>query len=116
MVYSDTVVNKFVDPAYENEVFRARYHYKELHQHNPPQRRNRDFKPVNYGSFRGILNFKHAEPWAIFKNLKDLKEETHNHPIKWAKAFLFGAGSGILLGYSWFLIKPAHALPIRKLF
>ena len=116
MVFTDTVVQKYVDPAYENEVFRARNHYKELHQHNPPQRRNRDFKPVNYGSFRGILNFKHAEPWAIFKNLKDLREEHHNHPIKWAKAFIAGAFSGTLLGYSWFILKPVQSLPMRKLF
>jgi hypothetical protein len=96
-------------------VFRAKYGYKEVHQHNPPERRNRDFKPVNYGSFRGMLNFKNAEPWSLLKNLKDLKNEHHNHPIKWTKMFLFGASVGSVLGTIWFCMKPAQAFPMRKL-
>lgn len=95
-----------MDPAYQNEVFRARAHYKELHQHNPPQRRNRDFKPVNYGSFKGMLNFKNAEPFSMLKNLRELRDEHHNHPIKWTKVFLFGAIYGVILGSGWFLLKP----------
>ena len=106
MVYTDTIKQGVLDPAYQNEVFRARSGFKELHQHNPPQRRNRDFKPVNYGSFKGMLNFKHAEPFAQLKNLYELKDEHHNHPIKWTKVFLFGAFFGMVLGSGWFIIKP----------
>lgn len=99
-------VQHVADPGYQNEVWRSRHHYKELHTHDPPLRRNRDFKPVNYGSFRGILNFKTSEPWGMLKNLKDLKDENHSHPIKWAKTFIFGALVGSVFGYSWFVLKP----------
>jgi len=115
MVFSDTVQQKVSDPDYANEVFRARYGYKEEHVHAPPYRRNRDFKPVNYGSFRGILNFKHSEPFALLKNLSSLQYEQHHHLIKWFKVFLFGAFSGALLGYSWFIFRPFQSFPIRKL-
>ena len=115
MVYANTVKQPISDPAYSNEVFRVREHYKEVHQHDPPFRRNRDFKPVNYGSFRGILNFKHAEPFADLKNLKDLKNEHHNIAIKWTKAFLFGASAGAVIGYTFFLVKPIQSFAARKL-
>jgi len=116
MVFHDTVVRKSADPNYENELFRARHGYKELHQHNPPERRNRDFKPVTYGSWRGMLNFKHAEPWCQLKNLEDLANETHHHPIKWFKQFVLGASMGTLFGLCWFLIKPQQGFTMRKLF
>jgi hypothetical protein len=115
MVYADAVQQVITDPAYDNDVYRARNGYKEKHVHSPPYRRNRDFKPVNYGSFRGILNFKHSEPFALLKNLSALKEEKHHHPIKWFKAFLFGAISGLTIGYSWFILRPFQSMPIRKL-
>lgn len=115
MVFENTVKQRILDPAYENEHFRAKHHYKEGHQHDPPQRRNRDFKPVNYGSFRGILNYKRAEPFESLKNLKDISHEHHNHPIKWAKTFFFGATVGAILGYSWFVIRPFQSFPVRKL-
>lgn len=94
MVYSNTIRQHVIDPAYKNEHFRAKSHYKEAHTHDPPLRRNKDFKPVLYGSFRGILNFKTAEPFQILKNLKDLKNEHHQKPIKWLKTFIFGAAFG----------------------
>jgi hypothetical protein len=109
MVYANTVVQSSSigsDPIYANETWRQRHHYKEAHVHDPPYRRNRDFKPVPYGSFRGMPNYKHAETWCLLKNLKDLGNEHHNHPIKWAKTFLFGAMVGGILGYSWFLLRP----------
>jgi hypothetical protein len=106
MVFSDTRIQSIPDPTYANESFRAKHHYKEAHVHDPPYRRNRDFKPVNYGSFRGILNFKHSEPFALLKNLEDLKHEHHNIAIRWAKSFLFGAVTGGVLGYAWFVIRP----------
>lgn len=114
MVFHNTVVRR-ADPAYENEVFRQRYGYKELHQHNPPERRNRDFKPVNYGSWRGMLNFKHSEPWCMLKNLEDLQNENHNAPIKWTKSFLSGAAMGVVFGTVWFMVKPQQGFPMRKL-
>ncbi|TNV76273.1 hypothetical protein FGO68_gene8827 [Halteria grandinella] len=115
MVFENTVKLHVTDPAYQNETWRARHHFKEEHQHDPPQRRNRDFKPVNYGSFRGILNYKRAEPFESLKNLKDLKNEHAHHPTKWAKCFLFGAMAGATFGYAWFVIRPFQSFPIRKL-
>ena len=106
MVYENSRVQVLSDPAYENEVFRARSHYKETHVHDPPGRRSRDFKPVPFGTFKGMPNYKHAEPFCLLKNLKDLPEERHSHPIKWTKAFLFGALAGGMIGYSWFVFKP----------
>ena len=85
MVYHNSRVQTISDPAYENETFRARHGYKEGHVHDPPFRRNRDFKAVPYGTFRGMPNFRHAEPYALLKNMKDLAYEEHNHPIKWAR-------------------------------
>ena len=64
MVYANTIKQDITDPAYGNEMFRVRHGYKEAHVHDPPYRRNRDFKPVNYGTFRGMPNYKHAEPFA----------------------------------------------------
>ena len=106
MVYENVVKYHPSDPDYNNEVWRAKHHYKELHQHDPPYRRSRDFKPVGFGSFKGMPNFKHAEPWAVMKNLRDLTHEDHHHPIKWIKRFLFGAAAGCVFGYSWFVFKP----------
>jgi hypothetical protein len=105
-MFDNTIKQNIPDPAYGNEVWRARHHYKEEHVHDPPLRRNRDFKPVGFGTFRGMPNFKHAEPFALLKNLKDLPNEHHNHPIKWAKAFLFGGFAGAVFGYSWFIFRP----------
>lgn len=96
-------------------MFRARHHFKEEHVHDPPYRKNRDFKAVNYGSFKGMPNYKHAEPFQLLKSLKDLSYEEHNHPIKWAKMFLKGAIMGGFLGYSWFLIKPLNPFVTKKL-
>jgi hypothetical protein len=63
-------------------MFRATHGYKEEHQHDPPARRNRDFKAVAYGSAKGIPNFKHADPWMLFKNMKDLIHEEENIGVK----------------------------------
>ena len=64
-------------PGYDNETFRARHGYKDAEAHDPPYRRNRDFKPVPYGSAKGILNYRHSEPFALLKNMKDIPRETH---------------------------------------
>jgi len=115
MVYHNAVKQDVFDPAYQNETWRSKHHMKESHQHDPPFRRNRDFKPVNYGSFRGILNYKRAEPFESLKNLKDIATESHHHPIKWAKAFLLGALGGGTIGYAWFVVRPFQSFPINKL-
>lgn len=116
MVYENVRKQGISDPDYENEVFRARHGYKEADMHDPPYRKNQDFKPVNFGTFRGMPNFKHSEPYAQLKNLKDLPHESHQHPIKWIKAALFGGFSGFLLGHLWFTFSPAQTLPSNKLF
>jgi hypothetical protein len=115
MVYKNTVKQYITDHSYANETWRARHGFKEAHQHDPPYRRNRDFKPVNFGSFRGILNYKRAEPFESLKNLKDLKNEHAHHPIKWIKCFTFGSIVGVVMGYSWFVIRPVQSFPMRKL-
>ena len=104
MVYHNAVAQVVSNPAYENETFRAKAGYKETHQHDPAYRRNRDFKPVPYGSFRGMPNYKHSEPYCLLKNMKDLSNEDHHHPIKWIKLGLKGALTGSIFGYLWFVV------------
>ena len=66
------------DSDYGSPMFRASHGYKEHHQHDPPMRRNRDFKPVPYGSFRGFINYRHSEPYCLLKNMKDMAREDHS--------------------------------------
>lgn len=63
MVYHNVVRQPQPNDGSGNETYRAKQGFKELEVHNPPHRRNRDFKPVNYGSAKGMLNYKHAEAW-----------------------------------------------------
>lgn len=63
MVFHNSVASGVSDPNYGNETFRARNGYKEEHTHDKPYRRSRDFKPVGYGSYRGILNYRHSEAY-----------------------------------------------------
>jgi hypothetical protein len=51
----------------------------------------------------------------MLDSFEEFKHEKHNHPIKWTKAFLFGALSGVLIGTCWFMIKPSQAFTMRKL-
>ena len=67
MVFHNSVVQEVSNPAYANETFRARNGYKEAHVHDPAGRRNRDFKPVPYGTFRGIPNYRQSEPYCQLK-------------------------------------------------
>ena len=106
MVYHNSFKQKQNDPAYSNDIFRAKHHYKEDHIPDPPQRKNRDFKPVAYGTFRGMPNFKHTEPFCLMKNLKEIHRDSHSMPIKWTKAFLYGVLCGGMIGYGWFIFKP----------
>ena len=84
--------------THENESYRAKYGFKELHVHNAPERRNKDFKPALYGHFRGMLNFKHSQPWAIGRHLKDMFEEDHHIPIRYIKEAIRGAFVGLFGG------------------
>jgi len=83
--------------------------------HNPAQRRSRDFKPVSYGAIIGIPNARHAEPFSLLKNIKDIYQENDNFGIKFTKAFLRGAFAGGFLGYFYFIGAPAGQLEMNKL-
>ena len=116
MPVSNTVKVTAPDPSYSNEMFRASHGYKEAHQHDAPFRRSRDFKPVPYGTFGGMPNYRHAEAWCQLKNIKDLVHEQDHHPTKWAKAFLGGATAGVLLGAAWVAVAPVNGMAAQKLF
>lgn len=115
MVFHNSVAQDISAADYGNEMFRARHGYKEAHVHDAPYRRNRDFKPANYGSFKGFLNYRHSEPYCLLKNMKDLAREEHHHPIKWTKQFLKGALTGGLLGYTYFVGSNAGPQEMSKL-
>ena len=101
-------------PEYDNEAWRARHGYKEMEQHDAPFRRNRDFKPVPYGSAKGPLNYRHSEPWCLLKNIKDIPRETHQVPITFTKEFLKGALIGTVVGQFYFIASPNGALEYEK--
>ena len=98
MVYTNTVKMQISDQRYEGELWRAKHGYKEIHQHDPPVRRNRDFKPVPWGAAVGMPNYRHSEPFLMLKNIKDLKNENAQHPIKWFKTFMVGSIAGLVVG------------------
>ena len=83
--------------------------------HNPAQRRSRDFKPVSYGAIIGIPNARHAEPFSLLKNIKDIYQENDSFGIKFFKAFLRGAFAGGILGYYYFIGAPSGQLEMNKL-
>jgi hypothetical protein len=110
MVYWTALENKgkSQDTSMHNDTFRSRYGYKEMHVHNAPKRKNKDFKPVLYGDFRGMLNFKLSEPWALFRHGKDLWSEEHQLPIQWFKSFIKGAVVGAYYGVIYNMVKPQN--------
>ena len=97
-------------------MFRSRYHYKENEVHDRPLRRNRDFKPVLYGAFHGIPNYKHGEPWMMLKNLGDMMYEPHQFMVKYAKLFITGGIFGFTYSLFHMAMAPMQAFPTRKLF
>jgi hypothetical protein len=115
MVYADTIKYRVPEPAYSDEIWRQRHGYKEVHQHNAPFRRNRDFKPVPYGTFGGMPNYRHAEPFCQTKNAKDVLSEQHHFPTRWAKVFGFGAMTGMIFGQGWFFMRPVNGFAMQKL-
>jgi len=98
MVFNNTVRYVIPDPAYKDETWRINHGYKEEHQHDAPKRRNRDFKPAAYGSFRGLPNYRRSESFESMKLLTELKNEDHHFPTRWAKTFFYGATVGVSLG------------------
>ena len=116
MVYHNTVKYPVPDARYADETWRSMHHFKEVHQHDAPLRRSRDFKPVPWGTARGMPNYRHSEPWLNMKNLFTLKDEHHHHPTKWIKKFLFGAYTGFLVGQAWFFAAPINGFAAQKLF
>ena len=101
MVYSNTVKMNISDSRYGDELWRAKHGYKEIHQHEAPLRRNRDFKPVPWGAAIGMPNYRHSEPFLMLKNLKDLKTEHAHHPIHWFKTAMVGAAAGFVFGQAY---------------
>ena len=60
-------------------------------------------------------NYKHSEPYCLLKNMKDLSNENHHHPIKWIKTAMKGGLAGSILGYLWFIGGPAGPFEMNKL-
>jgi hypothetical protein len=89
-----------------NEMYRVHNGFKELHVHNPPPRKNLDFKPMLFGDFRGMPNFKLSEPWSLFRNLGDLWHEDHQKPIIFIKSTLRGA----ICGFAFYLFQNASSM------
>ena len=115
MVTHNTVKYPIPDPRYGDETWRAKHHFKEEHQHNPPMRRSRDFKPVPWGTARGMPNYRHSEPWLNMKNMYTLWDEHHHHPTKWFKKALFGAVFGLCVGQIAFFASPINGFAASKL-
>jgi hypothetical protein len=105
----DTIKTVASEPAYDDDHFRHEHGYKSNSIHAAPFRRNRDFKPVPYGAFGGMPNYRHAEPFALLKNAKDVIYEREQKAIKWAKYFVLGACAGVTFGSMWFAIAPINA-------
>ena len=116
MVYWTAIQNKgmSLDSRHHNETFRARNHYKETHIHNAPKRKNKDFKPVLYGDFVGMLNFKLSEPFAMIRHIKDLFTETHHMPLNWIYNFIKGATLGGFAGIARAALDPTFSSLILK--
>jgi len=106
MVFHNIKGQDISNLAYGNETFRARHGYKESHVHDPPQRRNYDFKPIVYGHARGIPNYRRSEPFEMLKSIRDIYNEPHNIVITNVKYALKGGFVGALLGYTYFIGAP----------
>jgi hypothetical protein len=106
MVYHNHTCQDISNLSYGNETFRARNGFKEGHVHDPPQRRNYDFKPIPYGTFRGIPNYRRSETFESMKSIRDVWNEQHNIVIKTVKTGIKGAFVGSVLGYTYFIGAP----------
>lgn len=100
MVFKNTIVSydSATNPQYGNPEFRLRSGFKETEVPSPPQRRNRDYKPIPNGTFRGFPKARNSVPYQTTRNVKDLFEERHQFVIKYIRAMLAGAGTGLWIG------------------
>ena len=103
------------DPRYADDTWRAKHGFKEVHQHDAPLRRNRDFKPVTWGAARGMPNARHSEPWLNMKNLYSLWGDQFHHPTLWFKKAVFGAGVGFAYVSVWSFVSPVNGFAAQKL-
>lgn len=117
MVYWTAIKNQGASDMhqYQNETYRARHGFKEMHIHNAPKRKNKDFKPLLYGDYIGMLNFKLAEPWALFRHLKDMFNEEHQMPLQYIKTGVRGAVVGVAFGLLKEMVTPLNHLANKKL-
>jgi hypothetical protein len=115
MVVKDTVKYSAPEPGYSNEMWRAKHGYKELHQHAPPIRRNRDFKAMPYGTAAGMPNYRHAEAWCQLKNISDFVREDNHFPTRFFKLGCLGGMWGFVLGAFWVAVKPQQGFVVQKL-
>ena len=99
-----------------NDSYRTKNGFKELHIHNSPPRKNPDFKPMLYGDFIGMLNFKLSEPWAMMRHFPDLVNEQHQKPILWAKSTIKGAIAGFLYTIGMTFSRNEYLYVEKKLF
>jgi hypothetical protein len=99
-----------------NETYRSKYGYKEMEVHNPPPRRNKDFKPALYGDYLGMPNYKMSYPYSLLKLAKDLWYERHNFTIQYIKAFILGSFGGALFGSTYFMLKDQQDFVAKKLY
>ena len=116
MVYSDSIQQFIYDRRYKNEHFRSKHGYKEEFVHARPHRKNRDFKPIHYGDFVGLPNYKHSEHFCHLKNTQDVFFERDNFAVRWGKAFIGGALFGAGIAPAFFAIPRMQYFPVRKLF
>lgn len=96
--YSDVQPQQIGQHSQSNPTYRAIHHFKEAEVHDPPPRRNNDFKPVHSWSAKGLPNYKHSEPFYLTKNMTQFIREEQGFMFRWTKRFLEGAFFGFVVG------------------
>jgi hypothetical protein len=115
MVFYTAMHQYPADPDYRNPQLRTFAGYKEMEAPMPPQRRNRDFKPLGNGTFRGYPKGRNSVPYNQLRQLRDLTEETHQTPIRWLKMALKGALMGWTVGSALTFMMPQKNFEVQKL-
>ena len=93
-------------------MFRTKYGYKHLDQADYPQRRNRDFKILGNGTFRGYPKGRNSVPYAQLRHLRGIIEEKNQFVIKYAKGMLLGALTGCSISTAWIWAHPFKTFEI----
>lgn len=114
--YSDVIARGREDPEKSNSVWRAKNGYKEMEVHDPPPRRNNDFKAVHSWSAKGMPNYKHAEPFYLLKNMTQVWREESNPAIRWTKRVLYAGTFGAIAGFAFFVGSPKQSFVMNQLF